>query len=584
VGASRHLLARGTGARRRAVLVAALGIGLLFAVAVAVAAVRRGADEREIAGRYARAWEYGDLEAMHRELIPADRRRVPLRAFRRAYARAAITATARDLRAGSPQEAGENRFRVPITVQTNSFGTVRAPVTLEVRGGEQAGIAWNRALVFPGLRRGEQLAARTRLPERGDLLARDGSVLARGAARTPEPGLADVALNTVGQLGVPGPERREELRVGGVPARGPVGLSGLERALDDRLRGRPGGQLRAGSRVLAASAPRKADPVRTSIAPSVVRAAVAGLAGRLGGVTAMDPRSGEILGFAGIAFSGLQPPGSTMKVITLAAGLEAGITSRRKRYPVETATTLEGVQLENANGEACGGTLAESFAESCNSVFAPMGAELGARRFVAAAEAFGFNEPAPVPGAADSTLPPAEEIGDDLAVGSSAIGQGRVQATSLQMALVAATIARGGLRPVPTLELVREGRPDGAGDGPRATSAAIARTVSDLMVAVVREGTGTAAAIPGARVAGKTGTAELETTQRCAPLEADPEACRPGTVDDPTDTSAWFTAFAPALPRTPRAAVGVLVVRAGAGGETAAPVAKQVLQAALDRG
>ncbi len=572
------------GARRRVLLAGALGVGLLLAVAVGVAAVRRGPDEQAIASRFTRAWELYDWEAMHRELTPADRRRVPPAAFRRLYARASTTATARDVRAGAPEEAGEGVVRVPMTVVTNSFGTVREPITLEVRGGDEPGIAWNRSLVFPGLRRGEELSARPRLPERADLLARDGSVLARGPARTPDPELADVALNTVGQLGVPGPERQEELRRQGVPREASVGLSGLERALDDRLRGRPGGQLRAGDRVLAASAPRQAPPVRTSIAPSVVRAAVAGLAGRLGGVTAMDPRSGEILGFAGIAFSGLQPPGSTMKVITLAAGLEAGITSRRTRYPVETATTLEGVRLENANGEACGGTLAHSFAESCNSVFAPMGAKLGAKRLVAAAEAFGFNAPAPVPGAAPSTLPPAEEIGDDLAVGSTAIGQGRVQATSLQMAVVAATIARGGVLPAPTLALARGPAEDGAGPRRRATPAAVARTVNDLMVGVVREGTGTAAAIPGVRVAGKTGTAELETTQRCEPVEADPEACAPGTVDDPTDTSAWFTAFAPALPRTPRVAVGVLVVRAGAGGDTAAPVAKQVLRAALERG
>jgi cell division protein FtsI/penicillin-binding protein 2 len=153
------------------------------------------------------------------------------------------------------------------------------------------------------------------------------------------------------------------------------------------------------------------------------------------------------------------------------------------------------------------------------------------------------------------------------------------------MAVVAATIARGGRLPQPTLDLAQARRGGGGiPDRPPATSPAIARTVSDLMTGVVREGTGTAAAIDGVRVAGKTGTAELETTQGCEPVDGNPEACGPGAVDDPTDTSAWFAAFAPALPRTPRAAVGVLVVRAGAGGETAAPVARQVLQAALARG
>jgi len=589
VGASRQLKAPQVAARRRVPPRAVLGAAaLLILLAAGVAAVRARSDERAVAARFVRAWEYGDWEAMHAELTPADRRRVPLPAFRRLYARAAATASARALTAGPAEELGDGRVRVPVTVQTNLFGTVREAVTLEVRSGDEGGIAWNRTLLFPGLRRGEELSARTRLPARADLLARDGAVLARGPARIPDPPLADVAADTVGQLGIPGPERQEELRARGVPAGAPVGLSGLERALDDRLRGQPGGQLRAGRRVLAASAPRPARPVRTTVAPSVVRAAVAGLAGRLGGVTALDPRTGEILGFAGIAFSGLQPPGSTMKVITLAAGLQAGITSRGKRYPVETATTLEGVRLENANGEACGGTLAQSFAESCNSVFAPMGAQLGAKRFVAAAEAFGFNAPAPIPGAAASTLPSAEEIGDDLAVGSTAIGQGRLQATSLQMAIVAATIARGGRRPAVTLDFreARSGaleRRSGAGEG-QATSPGVARTVSDLMVEVVRDGTGTAAALPGTRVAGKTGTAELETTRRCQPTEIDPGACQAGPGDDPTDTSAWFTAFAPALPRTPRVAVGVLVVRAGAGGETAAPVARQVLQAALDRG
>jgi hypothetical protein len=583
----RHPRAPAPGARRRRIALAAAGAAACAAAAAAVAVLAGGTDEGAIAGRFTAAWERSDWAAMHAELTPADRRRVPVATLRRAYERAAVTATARDVQAGRPREREDGSVQVPVTVQTTLFGTVRSSVVLPVRSGEEEGIAWTRALVFPGLRRGERLSARTRLPERADLLSRDGSVLARGPARTPDPALADVALDTVGQLGVPGPDRLRELKARGVPADARVGLSGLERALDDRLRGQPGGQLRAGGRVLAATAPRKARPVRTTIAPAVVRAAVAALAGRLGGVTAIDPRTGEVLGFAGIAFSGLQPPGSTMKIVTLAAALEAGITSRRKRYPVQTAATLEGVEIQNANGESCGGTLAQAFAESCNSVFAPMGAELGAKRFVAAAQAFGFNAPAPIPGAAPSTLPAAGEIGDDLAVGSSAIGQGRLQATSLQMADVAATIARGGLRPLPTLDLdrARAGAGDAAPrDGARAVPEGVARTVSDLMVEVVRDGTGTAAKIDGVRVAGKTGTAELETTRRCAPTEVDPQACQAGAEDITTDTSAWFSAFAPALPRTARVAVGVLVVRAGAGGATAAPVARQVLQAALERG
>ena len=84
-------------------------------------------------------------------------------------------------------------------------------------------------------------------------------------------------------------------------------------------------------------------------------------------------------------------------------------------------------------------------------VFAPLGAELGAKRLVRTAERFGFNEDPALAGAARSTIPAAAEIGDDLAVGSSAIGQGKVLTTPLQLALVAATIGADGMRPHPTL-------------------------------------------------------------------------------------------------------------------------------------
>ena len=155
-------------------------------------------------------------------------------------------------------------------------------------------------------------------------------------------------------------------------------------------------------------------------------AAVTALAGRFGGIAVMRPSDGEVLGLAGVAYSAPQPPGSTFKIITLAGLLDAGLVKRNEKFPVQTSTTLEGVELENANGEACGGSLRESFAESCNSVFAPLGAKLGAKRLVETAEKFGFNEEPPVLGAASSTIPPADEIGDDLAVGSTAIGQGKV--------------------------------------------------------------------------------------------------------------------------------------------------------------
>jgi cell division protein FtsI/penicillin-binding protein 2 len=281
-----------------------------------------------------------------------------------------------------------------------------------------------------------------------------------------------------------------------------------------------------------------------------------------------------VLAAAGIGLSGLQPPGSTFKIITLAGALRHRTTTTKASFPVENFTTIEGVRLENANGEACGGSLIETFAESCNTVFAPLGAKLGAERLVQTAEDFGFNAPPGIDGAAESTIPAAAEIGDDLAVGSTAIGQGRVQATALQMGIAAATIAERGRRPLPTL-LARA--------GPRfvaAIPAATARAVARGMREVVQDGTGTAAAIPGIRVAGKTGTAELRSTVP-PPVQAGVTSIAP-LPSDTTDTTAWFAAYAPVV--RPRVAVGIFLTEAGAGGTTAAPAAKVILQAALKRG
>jgi penicillin-binding protein A len=205
-------------------------------------------------------------------------------------------------------------------------------------------------------------------------------------------------------------------------------------------------------------------------------------------------------------------------------------------------------------------------------VFALMGAEFGAPKLVAAAEKFGFNADPGLAGAARSTIPAAGEIGDDLAVGSTAIGQGQVLATPLLFASVAGAIGERGMRVQPTLR---------KGEEPsrtRATTERVARAIGRYMRQVVESGTGIGAAIDGVRVAGKTGTAELRDTVNEDPDPNDPDA---PPVEDRTDTNAWFAAYAPM--KRPRVAVAVMLVGQGAGGETAAPAAKQVIEAALDR-
>jgi cell division protein FtsI/penicillin-binding protein 2 len=557
--------------RARALAVGAALAGVAFAGGLVCGAVHVP-DTQRTAERFAAAWTRGDFAAMYSELAPAERARVRRGPFATAYQQALETATASRVVTGRPSADGDGAYRIPVRMDTRVFGMVRGAIRVPVTAD---GIDWARHLVFPGLRRGERLTRTTRLPRRASLLARDKTPLAQGAERSSP--IGGLAGSIAGSLGPIPAERRADLDALGVPSTTQVGVSGLERIFDVRLIGHPGGELRAGGRMVARTEPRAAEPVRTTIATRVQEAAVTALGPRLGGIVALDPRTGAVLAAAGIGFSGLQPPGSTFKIITVTGALEAGMTSPGRAYPVATETTLEGVTLENANGEACGGTLVHSFAESCNSVFAPLGADLGARRLVAAAERFGFNKDPGIPGAATSTIPQAGEIGDDLAVGSSAIGQGRVQATALQMAVVAAAIGRRGRRPRPTLDFDAARRP---APTERATRERIARTVERLMLEVVRSGTGTAAAVPGVKVAGKTGTAELRTTTRCTPDPANPEACPP-QENDPTDTDAWFAAYAPAGRGRPRVAVGVLLVASGAGGDTAAPAARQVLAAAL---
>jgi transpeptidase family protein/penicillin-binding protein/MecA-like transpeptidase family protein len=577
---------------RRALPVLALA-AVAFAVGAIVGAGRGPSPAAKLAQQFVSAWTHGDYRAMYADIDAASQRRSTASAFAAVYEEALRTATATHLRlAGRPRQRGA-RETVPVRVATRLFGTLALDFELDVEESDGAPrVRWSRSLAFPGLRAGELLSRSTTLPPRATLLARDGSVLAEGSANasagetTRSSPLGEDARALLGSVGPIPSSRSAALAAEGVPDGALVGLSGLERALDERLRGRPGGALLAGHRLLAYAAARAAPALHTTVSTAVQRAAVAALGGRLGGVVAMTP-AGEILAVAGIGLEGLQPPGSTFKIVTLTGVLQEHVATPTTVFPYASFATLDGVRLSNANGENCGGSLELAFAVSCNSVFAPLGVKLGAPHLVAMAERFGFNHAPGLAGAAESTLPAASSIEGELALGSTAIGQGQVLATPLQMATVAATIADGGRRPQPSF-LPSHSSPAGA----RVTSAAVARTVRRLMIGVVRIGTGTAAAIPGVTVAGKTGTAELKTpchrseasTQEGgekgqeASREAGREACHE-TEGEAANTDAWFAAFAPAL--HPRIVVCVMLVKDGAGGTTAAPAAREVIEAGL---
>jgi peptidoglycan glycosyltransferase len=275
------------------------------------------------------------------------------------------------------------------------------------------------------------------------------------------------------------------------------------------------------------------------------------------------------------AISERYPPGSTFKVITAAAALQAGITEDEQLtaapqivLPNSTAT------LENYGGTPCGSApkapLREAFERSCNTAFVELGIRLGANAIRDTADAFGFDmEPDPIPlQVAESTVGP---MSDGAAVGMSSMGQKDVAVTPLQNAMVAAAIANGGMLMQPYLVERLEG-PDLAGisniaptEQRRAVPAEVAAKLTNLMIGAEKF-TQQNGAIPGVQIASKTGTAEHGPDPRNPPPHA------------------WYIAFAPA--QNPRVAVAVLVENGGdrlsaTGGALAAPIGRATIAAAL---
>jgi cell division protein FtsI/penicillin-binding protein 2 len=568
--------------RRRRLVTRALPLILIAAIAFALGASTGapGSPEKEAAERFSQAWARKDFTAMYRELNEASRRAISEPQFAQAYREAAEVATLRTLEVGSPgdpaSENGVDEVPVPVDAGTVAFGTVSADLDLPYAEG---GIAWDRSLVFPGLETGEQLENRIDLAPRAPILARDGTALAEGPADAREHPLGSAAIDVTGEVGMAEEEDVAKLARQGFPAGTPVGVSGLEQAFNARLAGKPGGSLLAvaegggSARILSQAEPQPGAPVKTTIDPELQVAAVSGLAGRAGGVAVLDARSGDVRALAGQAFSAPQPPGSTFKTITTTAALEKGVVSLDDEFEIVDGASVGGRFISNANGELCGGTFREAFAESCNADFAPLGPKIGNDDFVEVAERFGFNAPPTLyaPRIVAEVEPPEStiptEIGDEVDLGVTAIGQGEVLATPLEMASVAQTIGNGGVREPTSVVANRKLRPDP--ESVRVMPKRIADELTELMVGVVTEGTGYAAAIPEAQVAGKTGTAELG-----------PKPGTEGEEEPEQIKDAWFTAFAPA--EDAKLAVGILLVEAeAAGGEVAAPIASEVLSAGL---
>lgn len=389
------------------------------------------------------------------------------------------------------------------------------------------------------------------------------------------------------------------------------GATGTEAAYDDVLNGSADELFyRRISDLLTGREPQGAS-VELTLDPVVQRAAWEALGDQRGAVVALDPATGDVLAMVSRpsydpnelaghdveavlaarealladparpldnrAIAGRQyPPGSVFKLVTAAAAIEDGgyTESSILPGPAELDLPQTSVTLPNSDGRPCGPddqvTLTDAMRISCNTAFGALGLELGPEVLQAQAQEFGFGADLRIPlRATASTVP------DDMNAPQSAqaaIGQFDVRVTPLQVAMVSAAIANGGTVVQPNLvaavraadlTMIDDPQPQQLG---QAVSPGTARQLSQMMVEVVEDGTGEAAQLPGTMVAGKSGTAQH------AP-------------DRPPH--AWFTAFAPV--QDPEVAVAVVVEEGGvagdaaSGGRTAAPIAREVIEAVLAR-
>jgi len=425
--------------------------------------------------------------------------------------------------------------------------------------------------------------------DRGEILAADGTVLARsvrgaqGTFRRAYP-TGSLFTHAVGYSFVD------------------LGQAGIERYRSPWLNGQTGGSVQSILDQLQGRK-QKGDSVQTTLRPVGQRAALAALGEHEGAVVALQPQTGavEVMasspGYDANALSSTSAygrltrdpgsplvnratqfgyaPGSTFKVVTAVAAIDSGRFTPESTVSGRNEVSISGVPLKNDNNESFGQiTLTEGLVHSVNTVYAQVAERLGKQTMARYMSRFGFDRKPRLdyPGEQMSSsgeylagrlISPTSEYVD---VGRMGIGQDKLQVTPLQMAEVAAAVANRGVLMTPHLASTIV-EPDGhvvQRISPKAQStvmhASTAEALTKMMEAVVTEGTGTSAQIPGVQVAGKTGTAE---TQIGAAIN-----------------NVWFIAFAPAQHPTVAVAVTLKGVP-GQGAAFAAPVARQVIEALL---
>ncbi|WZH38116.1 MAG: penicillin-binding protein 2 [Microbacterium enclense] len=364
------------------------------------------------------------------------------------------------------------------------------------------------------------------------------------------------------------------------------------------------------NRAITGQAPRGAN-VELSLDANVQKAAWDALGGLQGAVVAMEPSTGRILAMVSTpsydtnalashdtdtvdgtynqlmadpsqpmdnrAIAGnLNPPGSTFKLVVASAALASGRYTPDSTFPNVSQYTLpqSSSVVQNAGGGACGPgdtvTIATALRLSCNIPMAELAVELGDDAIRAEAEKYGFNKQFEMPLVSTASSYPSTLDAPQTAL--SGFGQGQVTATPLQMAMVSAGIANGGVvmnprmidRVIESDLSVTDERSDS--EFGRALDANLAAEMVSMMTANVQDGAASNARIEGVAVAGKTGTAENGSS-------------RPFTL--------WFTGFAPA--DDPKVAVAVVVEngggqgQSGSGNDIAAPIAKKVMEAVLGK-